>query len=438
MPDFIRQCASTGCLATFVLTFLLFPQTTCRAADLELLQTQLNEGKLAAAAASLDEQIRNQPDDQQALFALGTVQFLQAIEGLGQAHFRYGLLNHRRVRMTMMRLPIPPNPEPEELSYEGARQIVQNYVDGLLTAEQTLAKVNSGDVRLPLRIDQIRMDLDKNGTATVDESLYVIMEYFRNPNRQFSGSLPVINMTFDLADAYWVRGYCHVMSGLGEMILAYNWKDQFERTAHLFYPRVDTPYDYLVAEGSGMFEGFSAENIADFVALIHTINYECSEPDRMKAALAHFETVIQLSRQSFAALNAETDDDHEWVPNPNQKSSPVGIQVRPEMQKGWNDFLNEAELILQGRKLLPFHRGVPGGSSGLFFGRFEDAKVHPELGINVRRMFTDPQRIDLVLWLQGTGMHPFLEKGPRTDWRTWNTIMTQFDGNFLFFAFWFN
>ncbi len=242
-----------------------------------------------------------------------------------------------------------------------------------MIAEKTLAGVDSPDVRLPLRIDQVRMDLDKNGTATEDESLYVILQYFRDPSRQVSGNLPAINITFDLADAIWMRGYCHVMSGFGETILAYDLKDQFERTAHLFYPRVDTPYEYLVAEGSGMFEGFSPENIADLIALIHTINYECTEPDRMQVALAHFETMIQLSRQSFAALNAETDDDHEWVPNPKQKSSPVGIQVRPEMQKNWNDFLNEAELVLQGKKLLPFHRGVPGGNAALFFGQIENA-----------------------------------------------------------------
>lgn len=438
MPVTFLRSSSVGRLAALAIAFVLLPDSVSYGADLQKLQTQLNEGKLQDAATSLTAQLTDDPADQQAQFALGAVQFLQAVEGLGQAHFRYGLLNHRRVRMTMMRLPIPPNPEPDKLSYAGAREIVQNYINGLMIAEKTLAGVDSADVRLPLRIDQVRMDLDKNGTATVDESLYVILQYFRDPNRQFSGNLPAISITFDLADAIWMRGYCHVMSGVGETILAYDLKDQFERTAHLFYPRVDTPYEYLVAEGSGMFEGFSPENIADFIALIHTVNYECTEPDRMKAALAHFESMIQLSRQSFAALNAETDDDHEWVPNPNQKSSPVGIQVRPEMQKNWNDFLNEAELVLQGKKLLPFHRGVPGGNAALLFGQIEDAASHPELGINVRKIFTDPQRFDLVLWLQGTGLHPFLEKGPRSSWATWRSIVNQFDGNFLFFAFWFN
>lgn len=438
MPDTIRRFSVVGSFAVFGLAVFLIPLSDCQAADMALLQTQLNEGKLEAAAASLENQLKENPADQQAQFALGSVQFLQAIEGLGQAHFRYGLLNHRRLRMTMMRLPIPPNPEPEELSYVGARQVVQDYIRGLMKAEKTLANVDSADVRLPLRIDQVRMDLDSNGTATVDESLYVILQYFRDPGRQFSGSLPVISVTFDLADAYWMRGYCNVMSGLGEVILAYNWKDQFERTAHLFYPRVDTPYEYLVAEGSGMFEGFSPSNIVDAIALIHTFNYECTEPERMKTALAHFETMISLSRQSFAALNAETDDDNEWVPNPKQKSSPVGVQVRPEIQKSWEKVLNEVELVLQGKKLLPFHRGVPGGNGGFFLVPLSDVKVHPELGVNVRKMFTEPQRFDLVLWMQGTGMHPFLEKGDRIDPADWQSMINQFNGNFLFFAFWFN
>jgi hypothetical protein len=31
------------------------------------------------------------------------------------------------------------------------------------------------------------------------------------------------------------------------------------------------------------------------------------------------------------------------------------------------------------------------------------------------KVFLEPARLDLVLWLQGTGLQPFLEKGERTD-----------------------
>ena len=62
----------------------------------------------------------------------------------------------------------------------------------------------------------------------------------------------------------------------------------------------------------------------------------------------------------------------------------------------------------------------------MFLNSPRDIPVHPELGINVRKIFTDPQRFDLALWLQGTGLHPFLEKGERTKGETWMEIM-EFD-----------
>ena len=408
------------------------------AADIELLQKHLLEGKLTEASKKLTADLATNPEDQQAKFALGTVQFLQAVEGLGRDHFRHGLLNHRRARFTMLRLPFSPNPEPELLTYKGARQVVQSYVDRLMIAERTLSEVTEDDVKLSLRVDQIHIDLDANGTATVNESLYAILLFLRSPRFQAPSVLPQISITFDYADVHWLRGYCHVMSGLGEVILAHDWQDQFERIAHLFFPRVESPHTFLADEGVGDFEGFNEVNLLDVIALIHTINYEVKEPQRMQAALSHFEAVISLSRTSFASIERETDNDYEWIPNPQQTSNSLGMRVGANMITGWKAFLDEMELILQGRKLLPFWRGVPGGGWTVFSGDSRNIIMHPKLGVNVRKIFTEPQRFDLVLWLQGTGAQPFLEEGPKTESLTWNRITREFTGNFMFFMFWFN
>ncbi len=432
----MRLCVFIAAIAAGYVTGF---RQTAAAADIELLQKQLLEGKLTEASEKLTADVEANPKDQQAKFALGTVQFLQAVEGLGRDHFRHGLLNHRRARMTMMRLPVSPNPEPELLTYDGARQVVQNYVDRLLIAERTLSEVTEDSVRLPLRVDQIRIDLDGNGSATVDESLFAILQFLRDPRFQVPPVLPQISITFDYADVHWLRGYCHVMSGFGEIVLAHDWKDQFERTAHLFFPRVETPHTFLAEEGIGDFEGFNTENLLDVIAVIHTINYEVKEPDRMQAALGHFEKVIELSRTSFASIERETDNDHEWIPNPQQTSNPLGMRVGANMISGWKAFLDEMELILQGKKLLPFWRGVPGGSGWtVFSGDFSNVRMHPRLGINVRKIFTEPRRFDMVLWIQGTGAQPFLEEGPRTESLTWNRITREFNGDFLLFMFWFN
>ena len=104
------------------------------------------------------------------------------------------------------------------------------------------------------------------------------------------------------------------------------------------------------------------------------------------------------------------------------------------MQTQWFTMLDEIELILQGKLLIPFWRGIEGGFSP-FTG---DWPANPELAINARRIFTQPQTFDLLLWIQGTSLLPWLEKGPQIDPQKWNSIVTAFQGQFLLFAFWFN
>ena len=425
-------------LTTVALTVLVGPLTSGAFAQDPPVQKYLTDGRLTDGAAAMQVLLDDDPNDQQARFSLGVTQFLLAIEGLGRDHYRYGLLGERRPQITFLRLPIPENQTPEQISYEKARGILQNLVDRLTTAEQTLAKMSPKDVRLPLRVGQIRFDFDGDGKASDEESLWSVMDTLQRPRRREPA--PATNnfsITFDTGDVYWLRGYCHALSGLAEMVLAYDWHDQFDRTAHLFYPNVDTPYTYLAEEGPGFVSGFNTQNILDVITLIHCINYECTEPERMHRALEHFEAVIALGRLSWKAIEAETDNDNEWIPNPDQESAAGGMRVGREMISRWHDLLDEIEAILQGEKLVPFWRGVKGGIP-MFINSPRDVPTHPELGINVRKIFTNPQRFDLALWLQGTGLHPFLEKGDRTKGETWVEIADAFGDEFFLFLFWFN
>ena len=113
----------------------------------------------------------------------------------------------------------------------------------------------------------------------------------------------------------------------------------------------------------------------------------------MKSALRHMETVIRLSRENWKLIEAETDDDHEWVPNPEQTAALPELRVGREVITGWHEFLDEAEALLQGRRLIPFWRGIRAGLTP--FDR--DFPVNPEVGFNVRSMFTEPTRFDFAL-----------------------------------------
>ena len=66
------------------------------------------------------------------------------------------------------------------------------------------------------------------------------------------------------------------------------------------------------------------------------------------------------------------------------------------------------------------------------------AAVFGGRGINIRKVFTEPREFDLVLWVQGSGASPYLERGPMTKPEFWRRLMGTFRGNFIGFAIWFN
>ena len=154
--------------------------------------------------------------------------------------------------------------------------------------------------------------------------------------------------------------------------------------------------------------------------MIHVIRLPVKQPERMRAALAHLESMIALSRESWKYILAETDNDHEWVPNPKQQSVLPGGAVNGNMVEAWMTFLDETDAIFKGKTLIPFWRGGE------------------ERGINLRRVFTEPRPFDLVLWVQGTAAAPYLEKGPVTKPETWRRLQNVFRGEFVGFALWFN
>lgn len=390
------------------------------AADPPLVEQYLQSGKLAEGHDALTARLKDHPDDQQARFGLGVLEFLQAIERLMQSHHRYGLLRDSAQNIPLLRLPVANNPNPETLSYDGFRDILKTFVDDLTAAEKTLAEIGEAQVELPLHFGLIRLDFDGDGTASDEETLWRIYAAVSPGTAQVTtedASKFVIQ--FDTGDVYWLRGYCHLLMFFGDVGLGYDGHELFERTGHILWPKNESPYNFL-RNGKKVFEFGGNVDIADVVAFIHLINFPVKEPERLTAAHGHLESMIDLSRQSWKSILAETDNEREWVPNPQQTGVIPGVRVSQEMVDGWHLFLTEMSDILDGKKLIPFWRG-----SGV-------------KGINLKRVFTEPQNFDLVLWIQGTAAAPYLEEGPITSPQVWARLMNVFQGQFIGFAIWFN
>jgi len=382
------------------------------------LEKYLDTGKIAEGIVAADEVLKRTPDDETIRFGKGILQFLQSIERLSQGLYRYGPSQQAR-QLPFLRLPVESNTEPEVVTYEDLRKMFEQLQTDLEATEKTLSLVK-GEVKVPVRIGTVLLDLNGDGKSDDDERFWKI---YARMNLQAEQATEEIAkeyvIAFDTADAIWLRGYCHLLLAMDEFLLAYNWQETFERTAHLFFARVETKYSKLFEDKDKQGDQF-IEPILDVVAFIHLLRFPVEEPARMKSSLNHIEQMLNLSDEMFKAVLAETDDDREWIPNPKQKGVIPGVEVTEEMVAGWSEFLEEAKGLFAGKKLIPHWR------------------IRTGEGINLRKVFEEPTSFDLILWIQGTAAVPYLQKGELTKLETWVRLDRIFRGEFIGFALWFN
>jgi len=379
-------------------------------------QGNLAAAHLAEAETALRARLAETPTDDQARFALGTVQFLAAVEHLGQGLYRYGLNSGtgQRSRSSMipaLHIPVPINPKPEEISYGRFQDLLRAFTTELEAAEKTLAAIKDEKVVLPLDLAQIRLDLDGDGKGGTDEALIALFERFgwRLPADQRNAALAV---DFDWGDVAWLQGYCHLLQAIADVTLAYDWHEAFDVTFPSYFPMPSSPNAQL---------GYSPDSysdILDIVAFIHLIRWQLADRDRLLAVQQHFLSVVALSRESWKRIGAETDDVREWLPNPQQASAIAGARVTVETIEGWQLFLADFEALLQGKKLLPHFR--------------------LKNGLNLDRFFRESESFDLVLMIQGSAALPYMEQGEMASLSSWDRIFALMGGNFLRTAVWFN
>jgi hypothetical protein len=372
--------------------------------------------------------LEQQPADAQARFGLGALRFLRAVERVSQAMYRHGVGADAGNAGLVRSLPVfqaggfAPNPKPEPIDAKQFRQMFLDLVADLAAAERTLAEVNDPAVKLPLHIGRVRLDFNGDGVGDEDEQFWTVFVRLNGGARNVPREqVEAFRITFDAADVHWLRGYCHLLSAMLETFLAHDADELFHCGGHLLFPKAVSPYPFLAANPNPAdLIGFGADT-RDLLAFVHqALRLPLKEPKRMTAALGHLEAMARESREMWKLALAETDDAEEWIPNPKQTGVIPGVRVTAEMVQGWHLFLDETDAVLAGKKLLPFWR-----STG-------------KQGVNLRRVFTEPRPVDLLLWVQGTAAAPYLEDGPTISTETWDRLQRMFGGEFLGFALWFN
>src|SRR5436305_2956004 len=203
------------------------------AAAAPLAERYLLDGKLTEGAKALEGRLKTAPNDDQARFGLGVLQFLQTFEHLGGSLYKYGL----RTEKAFLRPPpqvkefLPQNPKPDKLTYAAARQLLQTFIDDLAKAEATLAEVKDPAVKLPLHVGLLKIDPFGQGKPISAALLFERIAGLPVTSRQAQGFI----IGFDRGDVSWLRGYCHFLAALGEFCLATDGQKAFDCSAHLFF-----------------------------------------------------------------------------------------------------------------------------------------------------------------------------------------------------------
>ena len=116
------------------------------------LEAFLESGKLAEAEHALRVRLLAVPNDDNARFELGMVQFLAGVTGLSQDLYRYGLRNwERRGRgIPILNMPVKENTYPEKISYEKARALIDKLNKRLIQSATTLGTIKDVNVKVPI------------------------------------------------------------------------------------------------------------------------------------------------------------------------------------------------------------------------------------------------------------------------------------------------
>lgn len=405
---------------------LLLPLFSASAAAPEA-ATALFEAKTVAdrnaALATLEAAASGDPAS---AYAAGAGEFFTALEILAGGLHRHGFDSPQSFMLPLMRLPVPDNPNPEPLTYDQFRAILVAFRDRLEKSAATLGSVPAdADIGMVIDLTHVGIDLNEDGTIAPDESIAAIMASLSRGGITSGGVAPPLTFRFDRADGYWLQGYAEFLMAQADFWLAHDFRSTFDGSFHMLFPRAKLPLqDVLVPPAGDLGSSiFSSEwRIADFISLVHLVNWPVVEPERRQAARRHLLEMIRLSREDWKAIHTETDNDREWLPGPQQKGeNPLtGLEVGEEQVQAWLATLTMAEDLLEGRVLLPHFRIA-------------------DKGINMKRFFEEPKPFDLVLSITGPAIAPYLESGKILTSDEFDQIQRQFGGaGFLTFALWFN
>ncbi len=377
--------------------------------------------------------------DSEACFADGMLQMVLAYEGLAQDLYRYGATTPGTPAAAML-LGVgaslesaPANPTPEKLTYTALRTV---FMDFLADVDQARIRFEAADLTTDyvIKIDplKVRIDFDGDGKAGDNETLGALLgdvSEFTDipapdgppPGGKSKTKVPETMDTtigFDAADAIWFAGYMQVTAAPVDLLLAHDFSEFFDAYLHRVFPKSGLPMQDFSRGGTLFMDPDSDTGIADIIAAIHTLDFPVTDKERLAGVLERLKAITALSRTNWELILAETDDDRELVPGPQQTSLATDMQVTQETVDAWMATLDTVDQILAGELLVPHWR-------------FKQ-------GFDLKAYFETATETDLVMLLAGQDALPYIKAGPIADAESFAEANRVFGTDWLNYAFWFN
>ncbi|GAB5402525.1 MAG: hypothetical protein Aurels2KO_07560 [Aureliella sp.] len=318
-----------------------------------IVQQYLYDGQFAAGETAVLLALDESPDDGELRFGLGVLRFVQAVERLGQALYEYGAVSLNAQGAPFLRLPVQPNDDPSAISYQELGRVLECFAADLRRAEATLAEVKDDNVKLPLRLNRISFQF---GTDQDNKTEVIRAMDTRRVNLQASD--PDLLIHFDRGDVAWLRAYCHLMMAMVEGYRSIDEKAGFGDRVGQVFPKMEDHVESPQRDWE--------------------LGLKLVDPPRLRRMRMHMLAVCKLNRETWQYIRAETDDDHEWLPNADQTDQ-LGLTISKAQIDAWLAMMDEAEKVLDGRVLVPS-----------FLLRYVAPEHKQGLGLSFKKLLDDP------------------------------------------------
>lgn len=299
-----------------------------------LSEKYLYSGQLAQGERVLEAELSTTPEDDQVRFGLAMLQLVRGIERLGSGLYDFGCRPENR--QLFVRIPIAENPDPAPITYSSYRRLMSGFRADLATVESTLSRIRNKDVKLSLKLADIHLNL--SGGQQPSEQFGEILKKVMGRGFRFHADNPQFLVCFDRGDVAWLRAYCHMLMGLIDLMDSLDGEELFNMTAaeQFIKPKLRTRPSQANQVGP--------QPPRQIIRI--------TDPVRLRHFRDHMVKVCELNRETWGFIRSETDNDHEWLPNPRQ-TGVLQLPVTDEMIDSWLLAIQELHDLMLGKKVIP-------------------------------------------------------------------------------------